>query len=466
MKVLLVSTNLEETPYPVYPLGMGMVAAALERAGHRVVQFDLLQHDGSIEALAAAARAEEPGLIGLSIRNIDNVNWINEHRYIGGARALVRTLRAASAAPVVLGGSGFSLMPETILAATGADYGVVGEGEALFTAFAADAERGVFPAVRILRSAPTLSGSTIPSARYDPAILAFYNRRGRTAPIQTKRGCTHRCAYCTYPLLEGRAIRCRDPRAIVDDMERLVREGGVEQVFFTDSVFNDDAGTYLDILRELKARRLHIPWCAFLKPEPFDEATLDLMIETGLHAVELGSDAPTDATLSGLQKSFRFADIVDCDRRLGDRGVPVAHYYMFGGPGETRATVLEGIRNITGLDRAVAFMFMGIRILPGTPLEATALARGLLRPGQDLLEPVYYLEPGLDREWLQETLAEGFRGHRRCVFPPDAFERQVRLLHQLGYSGMLWDLLSPAGKATRRSRRHTPSADTASPDPI
>lgn len=461
MKILLISTNLEETPYPVYPLGMGMVAAALERAGHQIAQFDLLQHEGSLEALAAAARDAAPGLVGLSIRNIDNVNWVNEHRYIGGAREIVRTLRAACSAPIVLGGSGFSLMPEAILAALGADYGVVGEGEALFTAFVADAERGVFPAVPILRSTPSLSGGAIPSACYDPAILAFYNRRGRTAPIQTKRGCTHRCAYCTYPLLEGREVRSRSPRAIVDDMERVVREFGVEQVFFTDSVFNDDAGTYLDILRELKARRLHIPWCAFLKPEPFDEATLDLLLETGLRAVELGSDASTDATLAGLHKSFRFADIVECDRRLADRGVPVAHYYMFGGPGETRATVQEGIRNITALTRAVSFMFMGIRILPGTPLEAVALEKGLLRPGQDLLEPVYYLEPGLDREWLQATLTEGFRGHRRCVFPPDAFERQVRLLHQLGYSGMLWDLLSPVAQGARRARRHSPPAGPA-----
>jgi len=44
MKIFLVSTNLAETPYPVYPLGMAMVAAALETAGHEIAQFDLLQH--------------------------------------------------------------------------------------------------------------------------------------------------------------------------------------------------------------------------------------------------------------------------------------------------------------------------------------------------------------------------------------------------------------------------------------
>ena len=41
-------------------------------------------------------------------------------------------VRDTTAAPVVLGGAGFTVMPSTILEVLDAEYGVVGEGEALF----------------------------------------------------------------------------------------------------------------------------------------------------------------------------------------------------------------------------------------------------------------------------------------------------------------------------------------------
>ena len=82
MRVLLVSANVASSPYAVYPLGMSMVAGSLRNAGHEVQQFDFLHSDMSLDALAAAIKESAPGIIGISIRNIDNVNLLNEKRYI------------------------------------------------------------------------------------------------------------------------------------------------------------------------------------------------------------------------------------------------------------------------------------------------------------------------------------------------------------------------------------------------
>lgn len=441
MRVLLISANVAKTPYPVYPLGMGMVASALKNAGHDVCQFDFMQNEMSLDRLGEQVDSVGAGTVGISIRNIDNVNLVNQRKYLDVVGDIVKTIRAHSAAPVVLGGSGFSLIPEAILEKVGADYGVVGEGETLMVDFVDSVERGALPESRVLRSKQQLTGKQIPPAMYDRKIMQYYLGSGNTASIQTKRGCTHRCAYCSYPTLEGPHLRCRDSAEIVDDIERLVSDFGVKMVFFTDSVFNDDEGRYLELLHTMKRRGVSVPWIAFLKPEDFDDEVLVLMKETGLRAVELGADAPSDTTLRGLCKSFTFADIAACNEQLAENNIAVAHYYMFGGPGETEETVREGIRNILSLRNAVSFMFMGIRILPDTPLEQIAIRDGIIKPGQDLVEPVYYLAPGLDQEWLHKTLEEAFKNVRQCVFPPDAFEEQISLLHQLGHVGVLWDLL-------------------------
>ena len=441
MKILLISANTAETPYPVYPLGMGIVAHALLNAGHEVKQFDFLHSNQSLEKLSDVLRGQMPALVGISIRNIDNVNLLNEQHYINTVRQIVMAIRSVVKAPIVLGGAGFSIMPEAILDAVGADYGIVGEGELAVVDFVARIERGERPD-RCIRSSGYIPSASMGSAEYDLDIMKFYFRYGNMVGVQTKRGCGHRCVYCTYPLLEGRVVRSRAVAEVVDDIERLVGEK-TPYIFFTDSIFNDDENLFLDLLYEMKRRRVSTPWTCFIKPGNIVEEYVLLMKETGLKAVEIGADAASDTALKGMGKDFLFKDIITTNDVFVRNGIATANFFMFGGPGETKESVMEGISNIVALQKTVSFMFMGIRILPGTPLERIALKEGVIQPGQDLLESVYYLSPALDRSWLEQTMLEGFKDHRQCFFPADKFESSLKFLHQMGYAGSMWEMLSP-----------------------
>ena len=446
MKILLIASNTASTPYPMYPLGLSMVAAALRNGGHEVCQFDFLQNNQSISALIDTIKDNNPNIIGISIRNIDNVNFLSEQRYIDVARDIVQTVRAQIGVPVVLGGSGFSIMPEAILREVGADYGIVGEGEALMSEFVTNASNGKYPQKGCIRATSKLTGKEIPSAYYEPRLMEFYLKRGNIGSVQTKRGCTHNCVYCSYPILEGRSIRCRDPQAVVDDIQMLTDTHKAKYIFFTDSVFNDDQKHYLDVVHEMAKRGISTPWTAFFKPEKLDDEIIALMKQTGLKAVELGSDAPSDTTLRRLGKSFLFKDVIECNDSFVRAGIATAHYFMFGCPGETRETVLEGIENIKSLRKAVSFIFMGIRIIPGTDLERIAIKEGILSSGQNLLKSVYYIAPNIDKQWLRETLTKAFSGIRHCIFPPDAGDTTLQFLHKLGYSGSMWDMLITGDK--------------------
>ncbi len=462
MKILLIASNIANTPYPIYPLGLSMVAAALSNAGNKVCQFDFLQNNQSISALRDTIKETSPDIIGVSIRNIDNVNLLNEQRYIDVVKNIVKEIRCETDAPVVLGGSGFSIMPEVILREVGADYGIVGEGERSMVEFVSNAEKGIYPEKCCIRAASKLSGKGIPSAYYDPDIIGFYLKTGNIGSVQTKRGCTHNCVYCSYPLLEGSSIRCRDPRAVVDDIQILTDTHKAKYIFFTDSVFNDDQKHYLNVVREMAKRGISTPWTAFFKPEKLDDEIMALMKQTGLKAAELGSDAPADTTLRKLGKSFLFRDIIECNDAFVRSGIATAHYYMFGCPGETRKTVLEGIENIKNLKKTVSFIFMGIRILPGTGLERIARIEGILSGSQDLLEPVYYISPNIDKQWLEETLTKAFSGVRHCIFPPDVMDTSLQFLHKLGYSGSMWDMLISSGKSRRKQRKTQAHDDISS----
>lgn len=453
MRILLISSNIATSPYPIYPLGMSMIAGALDEAGHEVRQLDFLQRDNSIKNLLREIYNFQPELFGISVRNIDNVNLMNEQYYIDIVKIIVKEIKEVSSNTVILGGAGFSLIPDLILKETGADFGIIGEGERLMVSFANDAARGIYPKERLIGPDLKLDGTAINSPKYDEQLMQYYLHSGNIASVQTKRGCTSKCVYCSYPLLEGSKIRKRDPRSVVDDIEMLRDKYRAKYIFFIDSVFNDSGGAYLDVLDEMKRRKVNIPWTAFFKPKGLNEDIVSLMKESGLIAAEIGSDAACNITLEKLGKRFSFQDIMECNELFNKIGIATSHYFMFGGPSETKETVIEGLENIKSLKKCVIFVFMGIRILPNTPLARIALREKVISADNGMLKPVYYISPSVDKHWMEETLTKAFADMKHCVFPPDSFDNSLKILHKLGYSGTLWEMLRP-GENPRLRKCH------------
>lgn len=110
-KVFLLSANIIKDPYPVYPLGLAIVASALTSAGHQVRQFDFMIQGSSLTELQRAVEDFNPDYIGVSLRNVDSVDSFNaeESWALASDKALVKGIKAITAAPVVLGGSAFRL---------------------------------------------------------------------------------------------------------------------------------------------------------------------------------------------------------------------------------------------------------------------------------------------------------------------------------------------------------------------
>ncbi|MFA5514735.1 MAG: lipid biosynthesis B12-binding/radical SAM protein [Desulfuromonadales bacterium] len=446
-RVFLVSSNVTCEPFPVYPLGMAMVAAACAGRGHQVRQFDFLAAGRSETALEEAVRAFAPEVVGLSLRNIDNVDSFSGENawYLAQARQLVSRVRRATDAPVVLGGPAFSILPEEILAYVGADYGIVGEGERRFPDLVERLGRGEKPATPVQANGSPLAGNGIGAPLLEPELVRFYLEQTGMLNLQTKRGCPFACTYCSYPQLEGCGFRARPAEAVVEELRRIRAEFGADTFFFTDSVFNDPAGHHLEIAEELLRQDAGIRWCAFFRPQGMGRADLALMKRSGLYALELGTDAASDATLAAIGKGFSFAEVEAVSRACVEERLPCAHYVMFGVPGETPATVTEGLANLARLEQCVVFAFSGIRILPGTDLHAQAVREGVLAAEMSLLKPSYYFSPAVDAEWMNAAILASFRRRRDRIFPPSEGQARLTVMHRFGFRGILWDSLVPFG---------------------
>ena len=121
-QIVLISANQETTPVVVYPIGIARLAWALEQEGHEVIQLDMLV-DGE-EKVLGYLQQNHVDMVGLSLRNIDNTNSEQTQSYVSYYIRLVNSIKSVTNAPVILGGSGFSLFARQIIDNSKADYGM------------------------------------------------------------------------------------------------------------------------------------------------------------------------------------------------------------------------------------------------------------------------------------------------------------------------------------------------------
>ena len=449
MKILLVSANTLKEPYPVYPLGLDHVAASIHtRHEVRIEDLNVLPEPG---ILVERIRAFAPHLIGISLRNIDNTDTTDPIGFIGGYREVIKKVRQASPAPVVLGGSGFTLFPHRVLSELEADYGIVGEGERfnlLIDALEGGRDPRGLPGV-ILPDEANVSfpapwaGDRKPRPDQEAAHLSWYVDHGAMLNLQTKRGCPFRCIYCTYPLIEGRKLRLVAP----DEAARTAMDleaAGARYIYITDSSFNADITHSLEVARAFRKAGLTIPWGAFFTPMRLPEDYFKTLTDAGLKHVEFGTDTLSEAVLKSYRKPFTVEQVFSVHAAALSAGCHVAHYFLLGGPDETLATLQETLDNIDNLRKTVLFLFCGMRVYPHTALFDRCLADGLFEHGADLLEPRFYQASGIDEETIMQAVTRKAAGRPNWVFGAggDATAAIVRRMYARGFSGPLWEYLA------------------------
>jgi len=450
-KIILISVNRCSLPYPVYPLGVTQLASALQKQGYETLIYDMQVETGELEA---SIRSFSPDCIGLSLRNIDDIQIHNTSYYVPLFTDTVERVRRICKAPVVLGGSGFSLFPARILALSGADFGVWGEGEAAFLALlSALATHGAHEhipglvyrkngAVCVNPKTPC-PAATIATLKRPQHLVDFYIQQSAMLNIQTQRGCPYTCCYCTYPLIEGSNTRYRGAEEICDEIAEA-QALGAPYVYIVDSVFNTSQKHVVTLCEEMIRRKCTIKWGCFLRPRDIDQALMDLMARAGLSHIEFGTDSLCDPVLEAYGKAFTFDDIVKASNCAHRSGVNYAHFLITGGPAETEETIKKGFENSWHIKQAVFFSYIGMRIYPDTPLYYHAIREGAISADTDLLPPCFYVTPHVSEEKIFD-LSNKFNSTRRNwvigEYTPEKV-KAMQMLRRMGVAGPLWEFLS------------------------
>jgi radical SAM superfamily enzyme YgiQ (UPF0313 family) len=459
MRVLLVNSNRSRDLLSPPPVGLAYLASAAADAGHEVELLDLLLSRDPDGDLRRALKRRPPDVVGLSVRNLDNLVRQRVRSQLVPVVRLLETVRRESRAPVVLGGSAVSIAGEHALRRLGADYAIVGEGERSFVLLleALEGKRPLETVPGLLRRAggdvlatpPERSPSFGRSGLERWVDWRDYERLGSTWPIQAKRGCPLPCNYCLYGTIEGARHRLREPADVVDEMLAVQAAARPRAFEFVDSTFNVPTDHALAVCDAIARRGLRTALTAQgVNPLGASPTLMTAMRRAGFNSFMVSAESASDKMLSRLGKGFTSDHVHRTRDATRASGMVSLWFFMLGGPGETEATVEETLsfaERLLDWKGCLAIFFTGIRVLPGTEIERVAKAEGQIREGDDLVEPRFYLSPELDERWVLKRIrrAVALRPNLVHAAEEDAIIQRAMnaLLPRLGIAPPYWRFL-------------------------
>ena len=382
------------------PLGLLWIAAALEREGYDVAIYDEQVAEDSFEDFLAATKPRLALLSGTShgrfrafdyaaaIKRFDpsiTVAYGGPHASFTAAETLARVPdidlvghgegeeTSLELASWKIRGGGWPLDLRNI-------KGITYRGEGGMTTTP--------PRERLdnLDSLPLPARHLVPMGRYR-LVMDMLGVPGTI--IMTSRGCPICCAFCSESFFFGKRYYTRGAHGIVDEVEQLMTRYGVRGLVIFDSTFSLQRRHVEAFCDELERRGVDVPWQCQIRVDTVDKALLARMREAGCYTICFGVESADPEVLDYISKGITLERALDVMKWADELGLYTKVSFSLGHPGETYEQARETNKFARKYSRYMTFRGYnpGVRIYPGTRVEAYAREHDMMPPGFDWAAP-------------------------------------------------------------------------------
>jgi len=430
----------------VYPVGLSRLSSVLKTRGAYFTAMDLNLYKDPWDTFKQALINTRPSAVGLSFRNLDPLGN-NLTSYLSSLEIGAKLTKSLSNALLIVGGPAFSLMPRQFMEKfLEIDIGIVGEGE-LALAKLVESQWNPMGVPNVIyrsgdklllnRSGPHISMKEIPSLDLtNLSPLGYLGHNSYVAPmgIEGKRGCDLNCGYCVYPRIGGFRVRVRSPNLIVDEMELLNKEYGINLFHFTDPVLNKPTEHFEEIVREILKRRLKVGWTGFFREDHVSESQIEMAKEAGLVTIYFSADGAYSKALKLLNKHLTSELLTRAYTFAARSKILTVYHFFLDLPFETeedREEMKNFIYKLVELHypnkNLGGIVFSRIRLYPNTPLTTFLIRKNLVPSHINFLYPYYFSNH--DNSYLMYEL--------------DSFTKQMSIFSLMGIDGVRNENLSP-----------------------
>jgi anaerobic magnesium-protoporphyrin IX monomethyl ester cyclase len=323
--------------------------------------------------------------------------------------------------PIVIGGQMVSPTPEFALKITGADYGIIGEGEIAFTKLIKSLRKNLTPKnlkglvikldhqyksngpaeyIKDLSNLPAIPYHLFPQARWlnigqfytsyaDYFYSPLYRYLDRIIPIHGSRGCPYRCNFCYHHNIP----RYRPIKEMIAEAKKLILKFNANMIEFNDDLVIATPARARELAKEMNRmnRQLNrkIEYSISSRFNVIDKMSDSLLLElkkSGCRIMGIGLESGSQRILDRIHKHITVEQIITGLKRLKKYNIIPIVAFMVGQLDETKADVNKStqlLKKLVRQDKNFVSQFTITTPFPGSELYRIALERGIIKNDLD-----------------------------------------------------------------------------------
>jgi len=364
--------------YSTPPIAFLWLSAYLEQKDVECNILDAYTNSFSVDQILDEIEKHNPNLIGLSVFTVA----VYDNLYLAK-----RIKERFPEIVIVFGGYHVNCYYEEILETGLVDFCVLGEGEVTICelveclnmngevsrvkGIAGKLNGKLFRTegrnfVQRLDEIPILPYEKVSNIRYRPWCFSR-GKKNRYMATVTSKGCPMQCIFCDIGKTEGSKFRHFSAERVLREMESLYVHFGINQVEFLDPLFTTRTKRVKNICRLLIEHEIGIDWaCSSSILHANDYEMLEMMNASGCKNIFYGIETGNPEILKQVKKVTPklVQKVVNMTKKAG---MQVHTSFIFGLPGETKATIKETINfakvlNPDSASFSVAIPFKGTKL--------------------------------------------------------------------------------------------------------
>ena len=223
----------------------------------------------------------------------------------------------------------------------------------------------------------------LPNPKWDLVPLTKYQEYGRIGSInsfgdenkpsyvmQTVRGCVASCCFCSVRSFYGKGVRARSAKSILDEVDYLYNELGIQQLEIVDDDFSFDKERTLEVCNGLIKRNYDMVWNLLngIRLGTINDEIMEALAKSKCKLISIGVESGNDSTLAIVRKPLSIKMLRTKNEIIKRHPeVYVKGNFIVGFPFETD----EQLMNTYNIAEEMKFdwnIFSVFKPLPGTPM--------------------------------------------------------------------------------------------------
>ena len=199
-------------------------------------------------------------------------------------------------------------------------------------------------------------------------VMKFLGK-GPAINLYASKGCPYSCFYyCVYPMQQGRKLRLRSPKKVVEEMIYFYEKLNVRNYIFRDPVFSLDKRHTKLLCEEIMKSKIKFNIAVETHLKNIDDELADIFLKSGIKLVYVGIESADEDVRADAK---RWSDNNDVQIKkinyLEKIGIKIKAMYIIGFPEDTEEKYLKTLEYANKINSTYA-QFSVFTPYPGTPV--------------------------------------------------------------------------------------------------